>query len=143
MARVTIERCLKHFANRFDLVLAASRRARQLQGGGVPLVPAEDDKETVVALREIEAGRIGPDILHQDLAGDEDLDQEIRKLIEEAPEPVTAFAAPAEQEDEEEGEEEEEARTAAAEETAEDEKTPADEKTGPGRLEDTDSGSGK
>ncbi len=136
MARVTIERCLKHFANRFDLVLAASRRARQLQAGGVPLVPTEDDKETVVALREIEAERIGPDILHQDLTGEEDLDQEIRKLIEKAPEPVTAFAAPAEHEDddEEEGGEDEVIRAAAEEETAKNKETASghSEGTGPG-----------
>lgn len=102
MARVTIEKCLEHFANRFDLVLAASRRARQLQGGGVPLVSRENDKETVIALREIEAGRIGPDILHQRMVEEEDLDQSIRTLIENAPEPSTTFAAPAEHEDEEE-----------------------------------------
>ncbi len=57
MARVTIEDCLKHVENRFDLVLKASKRARDLQLGGVEAtVPLDNDKPTVVALREIAAG---------------------------------------------------------------------------------------
>ena len=53
MARVTIEDCLKDENNRFRLVLAASRRARQIADGHQALVPAEGDKVTVIALREI------------------------------------------------------------------------------------------
>lgn len=53
MARLTVEDCLKHVDNRFDLVLKASKRARILERGGEPLVPWENDKPTVVALREI------------------------------------------------------------------------------------------
>ena len=53
MARITVEDCLEHVENRFDLVLLASRRARQISQGADPLVEAENDKPTVIALREI------------------------------------------------------------------------------------------
>ena len=53
MARITVEDCLEHVENRFDLVLLAARRARQIVQGADPLVPAENDKPTVIALREI------------------------------------------------------------------------------------------
>lgn len=53
MARITVEDCLEHVDNRFDLVLLAARRARQISNGADPLVPAENDKPTVIALREI------------------------------------------------------------------------------------------
>ncbi|MCD6040324.1 MAG: DNA-directed polymerase, subunit K/omega [Gammaproteobacteria bacterium] len=57
MARITVEDCLKNVNNRFELVMAAAKRARQLMRGSVdPTVPWEDDKPTVVALREIAAG---------------------------------------------------------------------------------------
>lgn len=59
MARITIEDCLPYVENRFDLVMLASKRARQLAvQGREPLVPWENDKPTVVALREIAAGLI-------------------------------------------------------------------------------------
>lgn len=53
MARITVEDCLEYVDNRFDLVLLAARRARQIEQGADPLVPAENDKPTVIALREI------------------------------------------------------------------------------------------
>ncbi len=54
MARVTVEDCLEHVDNRFELVMLASRRARQLATGGKdPLVEEESDKATVIALREM------------------------------------------------------------------------------------------
>ena len=53
MARITVEDCLEHIENRFDLVLLAARRARQISQGADPLVPPENDKPTVLALREI------------------------------------------------------------------------------------------
>ncbi len=57
MARVTVEDCLKHVDNRFDLVLKAARRAHALElGQAEPMVPANNDKPTVIALREIAAG---------------------------------------------------------------------------------------
>jgi DNA-directed RNA polymerase subunit omega len=57
MARITVEDCLRHVKNRFELVLFAAKRARQLMRGSVdPTVPWENDKATVVALREIATG---------------------------------------------------------------------------------------
>ena len=56
MARITIEDCLPFVDNRFDLVITASRRARQVARGAQALVPEEGDKPTVIALREIAAG---------------------------------------------------------------------------------------
>ena len=57
MARVTVEDCLKHVDNRFDLVIKAAKRAHLLElGAADPTVPLENDKPTVVALREIAAG---------------------------------------------------------------------------------------
>ena len=58
MARVTVEDCLEHVSNRFDLVLLGAKRARQLVNGVDPLVPWENDKPTVVALREIAEGLV-------------------------------------------------------------------------------------
>jgi DNA-directed RNA polymerase subunit omega len=64
MARITVEDCLENVENRFELVMIASRRARQLQTGGKdPMVPEDNDKPTVVALREIAAGFINKSIL--------------------------------------------------------------------------------
>jgi len=56
MARVTIEDCLEHVDNRFGLVLLASKRARQISKGVQPLVDPQNDKPTVIALREIAEG---------------------------------------------------------------------------------------
>ena len=62
MARVTVEDCLKQIPNRFDLVMKATKRARQLAMTGTePLVPWENDKVTVVALREFAEGKLNPD----------------------------------------------------------------------------------
>lgn len=59
MARVTVQDAVEKIGNRFDLVLVAARRARQIQTGGKDaLVPEENDKYTVIALREIEEGLI-------------------------------------------------------------------------------------
>jgi DNA-directed RNA polymerase subunit omega len=58
MARVTVEDCLDYVDNRFDLVLLATKRARQLVNGVEPLLPWENDKPTVMALREIAEGLI-------------------------------------------------------------------------------------
>ncbi len=58
MARVTVEDCLDYVDNRFDLVLLATKRARQLANGVDPLLPWENDKPTVMALREIADGLI-------------------------------------------------------------------------------------
>ncbi len=67
MARITVEDCLDHVDNRFELVMVSSKRARQIATGGKePLVPEENDKPTVIALREIEAGLIDPSILNEE-----------------------------------------------------------------------------
>ena len=58
MARVTVEDCLEHVDNRFELVLTATKRARQLANGKEPLLDWENDKPTVVALREIAEGLV-------------------------------------------------------------------------------------
>jgi len=63
MARVTVEDCLDHVDNRFDLVLLATKRARQLAGGVEPLLPWQNDKPTVVALREIAGGLLNPEAI--------------------------------------------------------------------------------
>jgi len=65
MARVTVEDCLDHVDNRFHLVLLASKRARQLYMGHAAMVDWENDKPTVVALREIAAGKVNRSILTQ------------------------------------------------------------------------------
>ncbi|HHG3595394.1 TPA: DNA-directed RNA polymerase subunit omega [Vibrio parahaemolyticus] len=64
MARVTVQDAVEKVGNRFDLVLIAARRARQMQTGGKDaLVPEENDKPTVIALREIEEGLITKEVL--------------------------------------------------------------------------------
>jgi len=67
MARVTVEDCLENVANRFELVMVASKRARQMATGGKdPMVQEESDKPTVIALREIAEGLVTPDILSRE-----------------------------------------------------------------------------
>lgn len=66
MARITVEDCLDHVENRFELVMVGTKRARQLAvKGREPMVPWENDKPTVVALREIELGLITPEVLEE------------------------------------------------------------------------------
>jgi len=67
MARVTVEDCLENVDNRFELVMVSTKRARQLANGGKePFVDWENDKPTVVALREIAEGFITNDIIKQE-----------------------------------------------------------------------------
>ena len=65
MARVTVEDCLQNVDNLFNLVLLASQRARRLANGAEATVPVENDKPTVIALREIAAGSITPEMLRE------------------------------------------------------------------------------
>jgi DNA-directed RNA polymerase subunit omega len=66
MARITVEDCLDRIPNRFDLTLAAAYRARQLANGSSPLVETPGrDKPTVLALRELAAGKVGVEILNR------------------------------------------------------------------------------
>jgi DNA-directed RNA polymerase subunit omega len=78
MARVTVEDCLGMVENRFQLVLVATKRARQLANGVQPLVEWENDKPTIVALREIAGGLIDASIL------DEPLYPVMQEAVEEA-----------------------------------------------------------
>lgn len=77
MARVTVEDCLKHVNNRFDLVMLATKRARQLQNGKPSLVPPANDKWTVLALREIAAGLVSD----QTVRPAEDMEPVIPKIL--------------------------------------------------------------
>lgn len=85
MARVTVEDAVNKIGNRFDLILVASRRARQLSvEGKEPMVDIENDKPTVLALREIEKGYITADILDQ---------QERREQLQQEASEMAAVAA--------------------------------------------------
>jgi DNA-directed RNA polymerase subunit omega len=89
MARITVEDCLDNVDNLFDLVMLAARRARRLANGAEPLVEWENDKPTVVALREIAEGLINQEILDEIEQPDEDLltSEEAERLLAEAPLP--------------------------------------------------------
>ena len=63
MARITVDDCLTTITNRFELTLAATYRARQLATGASPQVEGNRDKPTVIALREIASGKVGPEVL--------------------------------------------------------------------------------
>ena len=63
MARITVEDCLENIDNRFELVLTATKRARQIGHGAEPLVEEENDKPTVIALREIAEGKVTPELI--------------------------------------------------------------------------------
>ncbi|MDY7219367.1 DNA-directed RNA polymerase subunit omega [Denitrificimonas sp. JX-1] len=76
MARVTVEDCLEHVDNRFSLVMLATKRSRQLATGGKePKLPIENDKPTVLALREIAAGLVDEEMIaaEEALTADEPL----------------------------------------------------------------------
>lgn len=64
MARLTVEDCLVHVENRFDLVLKASKRARVINHGGESIVVQGKDKATIVALREIATGHVTEEMYH-------------------------------------------------------------------------------
>ena len=86
MARVTVEDCLENVANRFELVMVASKRARQLATGGKdPLVQEESDKSTVIALREIAEGFVTNEILNRE--EEMEAEEELAEVME-AGEPV-------------------------------------------------------
>ena len=65
MARITVDDCMKLISNRFELTLAATYRARQLTNGATAMVEPDKDKVTVIALREIAAGKVGKEILNR------------------------------------------------------------------------------
>ena len=65
MARITVEDCLDNIENIFEMVLVAAKRARRVAHGADPMVELENDKPTVIALREIAEGLVGPSILEE------------------------------------------------------------------------------
>ncbi|MBI5923114.1 MAG: DNA-directed RNA polymerase subunit omega [Betaproteobacteria bacterium] len=65
MARISVDDCLKHIPNRFQLTLVATYRARQITLGSTPMVEFDKDKPTVIALREVAAGKVGLEILNR------------------------------------------------------------------------------
>ena len=65
MARITVEDCLQNVDNLFQLVILAAQRARRLANGAEPTVPLENDKPTVLALREIAAGNVTLEMLRE------------------------------------------------------------------------------
>ena len=91
MARITVEDCLENVDNLFELVLVAAKRSRRLANGAEAMVPWQNDKPTVVALREIAAGLVGASILDEteqpDLRDDE---VSLESLAEAAGQPPMA-----------------------------------------------------
>ena len=65
MARVTVDDCMSTIQNRFQMTLAASYRARQISAGASPMVEADRDKPTVIALREMALGKFGLEVLNR------------------------------------------------------------------------------
>jgi len=65
MARITVEDCLENIENIFEMVLVAAKRARRVAHGAEPMVDLENDKPTVIALREIAQGLVSPSILEE------------------------------------------------------------------------------
>ena len=82
MARVTVEDCLENVINRYELVLLASKRARQIALGSDPLVPPDDDKPTVIALREIAENLVNTENVDKinQLDTDEELSEDVFEL---------------------------------------------------------------
>ncbi|APR51432.1 DNA-directed RNA polymerase subunit omega [Sphingomonas koreensis] len=93
MARVTVEDCVDKVSNRFDLVLLAAQRARQISGGAELTLERDRDKNPVVALREIAEETVRPDNLEESLVGSL---QRVQIDDEEAPDEVGSLAASAE-----------------------------------------------
>lgn len=91
MARVTVEDCLENVDNRFQLVLVASKRARQLVYGQEAKLPWENDKPTVMALREIAENIVNAKILDEVIKTDDDEDEvqesapDLQQVIESVP----------------------------------------------------------
>ena len=65
MARVTVDDCIHSIPNRFQMTLAATYRARQITAGATPMVEADRDKPTVIALRELALGLYGTEVLNR------------------------------------------------------------------------------
>ena len=88
MARLTVEDCLDHVDNRFELVLVAAKRARQLSMGAEPLVALENDKPTVLALREIAENKINKSVLEEEVVPQDDIEAMIEGELLQSPMPM-------------------------------------------------------
>ena len=88
MARLTVEDCLDHVDNRFELVLVAAKRARQLSMGAEPLVEVENDKPTVLALREIAENKINKSVLEEEVVPQDDIEAMIEGELLQSPMPM-------------------------------------------------------
>ncbi len=86
MARITVEDSLKNSENMFEMVLLASKRARQIANGSEPMVPRNNDKPTVIALREIADGLITNEIMEarEKAVQDEKIAAEFKELEDQA-----------------------------------------------------------
>ncbi len=93
MARVTVEDCVDKISNRFDLVLLAAQRARQISGGAELTIDRDRDKNPVVALREIAEETVTPDDLHEAVVSSL---QRVRVDDDDAPDEIGSLAASAE-----------------------------------------------
>jgi len=93
MARVTVEDCVDKIPNRFDLVLMAAQRARQISGGAELTLERDRDKNPVVALREIAEETVTPDELHEAVVSTL---QRVRVDDDDAPDEIGSLAASAE-----------------------------------------------
>jgi DNA-directed RNA polymerase subunit omega len=93
MARVTVEDCVDKVSNRFDLVLLAAQRARQISGGAELTIDRDRDKNPVVALREIADETVRPRQLEESLVGSL---QRVQIDDEEAPDEMGSLSASAE-----------------------------------------------
>src|SRR4029453_13406574 len=93
MARVTVEDCVDKIPNRFDLVLMAAQRARQISGGAELTLDRDRDKNPVVALPEIPEKTVLPDDLHEAVVGSL---QRVRVDDEDAPDEIGSLSASAE-----------------------------------------------
>jgi DNA-directed RNA polymerase subunit omega len=110
MARITVEDCLEKVDNRFHLVRVASKRARQLMNGKEPSLEWDNDKATVVALREIAAGNITEEMLEEKPIVNDDegifdqaeIDAEISALLSDGAESENQEEVQAESENQEE-----------------------------------------
>ncbi len=130
MARVTVEDCIVHVPNRFELVMSAAQRAREVSAGAGLEVPRDNDKNPVVALREIADSRVSVDRLRESIiqgqrrtVGEEEGEEEegVEYLLGDTESPVgEAEAEPASSETSGEGE------APAAEAVAEGEEAPAE-----------------
>lgn len=81
MARITVEDCVERIGNRFQLVLIATKRARQIAKGAASLVPEQNDKPTVIALREIEEGKVDASVLDDTSDEESTEEQEVAGAI--------------------------------------------------------------